>query len=127
MSGHGARADSVWLDARVRTMDPARPFAEAIAVRDGRVIAVGTNSDALALSGADTSRHSLAGRAVLPGLVDTHMHPIWGAVRDLFEVYVGLGATLEDLLTACERRANEPRAPRRLIGGPWQKIGRAHV
>src|SRR6478735_3649531 len=60
-------ADLAILNARVRTLDPARPFASAVAVRAGTIIAVGDDvSDA-------------HGAALIPGLTDSHLHPFWGA------------------------------------------------
>lgn len=120
MSAPAHPADEVWLNGRVRTMDPARPVTEALAVRDGQLLCVGSTAEALATCGDSTRRIDLEGAAVLPGLIDTHQHPLWGAVRDLFEVYVGLGATMADLLQACAARAARDDAPPVIAGGPWQ-------
>jgi predicted amidohydrolase YtcJ len=89
----GAHADLVIANARVYTLawpDPDAdgtpsgnaprndggwyPDAEAIAVRNGRIVLVGSNADARALAGPDTTVVELDGATVLPGLVDTHTH-----------------------------------------------------
>ncbi|MBD0709472.1 hypothetical protein BU197_14105 [Streptomyces sp. CBMA291] len=57
-------------------MDPARPRAEALAVRDGRITAVGTRDEILRLRGRTTEVVDLAGRALLPGFVEAHGHPV---------------------------------------------------
>jgi predicted amidohydrolase YtcJ len=72
-------ADLAILDAAIRTGDPANPHAEAIAFRDGRVLAVGDNAAVRATCDGDTELIGLAGAAVTPGLVDAHMHPFWAA------------------------------------------------
>lgn len=71
-------ADLVVIDAVVHTLEPARPTAEAFAVRAGRIVAVGSASDALRLRGARTRVVDLHGRTVLPGLADAHVHPAMG-------------------------------------------------
>ncbi|WP_436499108.1 amidohydrolase [Actinokineospora sp. HUAS TT18] len=71
-------ADLVIRDATVHTMDAARPAAAAVAVRDGRITAVGTTSDVLRQVGARTEVIDGAGLTVTPGLVDSHQHPLLG-------------------------------------------------
>ncbi|TKD01858.1 amidohydrolase [Polyangium fumosum] len=78
-------ADFVFLGGAVRTMDPARPEASAIAVRGDRIVAVGTDAEVGSFIGPETRVERLAGRAVIPGLVDGHCH------------LHGLGAALESL------------------------------
>ena len=67
-------ADTVLYNARVITMDPALPRATAIAVRDGRFVGVGDEAGLRPLVGPRTERLNLGGRAVVPGLIDTHNH-----------------------------------------------------
>ncbi len=67
------RADSLFLGS-VLTMDPARPRAGGVAVRGGRVLAVGTASELHDLAGPDTKVHELGGACLLPGFHDAHVH-----------------------------------------------------
>jgi predicted amidohydrolase YtcJ len=67
-------ADLVLRGGVVHTVDVARPRAEAVAVRDGRVVAVGTDADVAALVGPRTRVVALAGRTVVPGFDDAHAH-----------------------------------------------------
>lgn len=70
------RADLV-LTGAVRTLDPARPTAEALAVADGKVLAVGSRDDVSRLAGPRTRRVALDPRwCVLPGFVEPHGHPV---------------------------------------------------
>ncbi|MFJ9431897.1 amidohydrolase [Streptomyces sp. NPDC101490] len=67
--------DTVFVNATVITVDPARPRAEALAVTAGRITAVGTEAEVRALAGPLTETVDLAGRTVLPGFVEAHGHP----------------------------------------------------
>ena len=64
--------------AKVRTLDPARPYATAVAVRDGVIAAVGDESDVRDWRGPGTEVVALEGAHLVPGLVDAHSHPVWG-------------------------------------------------
>jgi predicted amidohydrolase YtcJ len=68
-------ADYILTDAKIYTADSAHHMAEALAVRDGKIIFVGTAADAAKLATKKTVVQKAAGRLVLPGLVDAHMHP----------------------------------------------------
>ena len=69
-----ASPDLVITNARVFTSDPQNPWAEAVAVSDGRIAAVGASADIAALAGPDTRTIDAAGRLLVPGLTDAHMH-----------------------------------------------------
>jgi predicted amidohydrolase YtcJ len=69
-----APADLLLLGGRIFTADPAHPWATAIAIRDGRVAAVGSDVAVAALGGPRTRRIALGGRLVIPGLNDAHLH-----------------------------------------------------
>lgn len=73
-------ADLLLVSGYVYTVNAARGVAEAIAVRDGRIAAVGTNEQVDVLRGPDTEVIDLAGRLVLPGLHDVHIH-VFGIVE----------------------------------------------
>lgn len=79
--------DLVVLNAVVHTMDPAMPKAEALAVRDGRIVAVGPSAQVQSLAGRRTQRIDAKGMAVVPGFIDTHNHA--GGTTLLYEVLVG--------------------------------------
>lgn len=67
-------ADLILTNGRIYTVDPARPWAGAVACRDGRILAVGDESDIGALAGAATRVIDCGGRLVTPGLTDAHVH-----------------------------------------------------
>ena len=65
---------TVFLDGNILTMVDAAPVAEALAVRDGRILAVGTRSEVEIIAGADVEIRRLAGKTLLPGFIDSHGH-----------------------------------------------------
>ncbi|HWP84110.1 MAG TPA: amidohydrolase family protein [Terriglobia bacterium] len=71
-------ADLVLYNGKILTVDSPNPanyrVAQAVAIRNGKFQAVGANEEALAYAGPRTQRIDLAGRAVIPGLIDTHDH-----------------------------------------------------
>ncbi|MEV8593365.1 amidohydrolase [Streptomyces sp. NPDC052013] len=100
-------ADTIVTGARVRTLDPGRPSAGAVAVRDGRIADVGDETDVIRQwRGADTEVVDLAGSTLTPGLVDGHSHPCLGVTmaagidlsgcRDLDAVRAALSSAARD-------------------------------
>jgi predicted amidohydrolase YtcJ len=79
------RADSIFINGTVRTVDSKNTVAEAVAVRDGRVLAVGTTADIKDLAGPGTKSIDLDGRVLLPGLIDAHGHFPWWGEQILYE------------------------------------------
>lgn len=69
------RAALVLLHGHVLTMDEAQPEAQAVAVRNGRIIAVGSDAEVLRLTDTNTRRIDLRGHTLVPGFIDSHMHP----------------------------------------------------
>src|SRR5262245_64921867 len=68
-------ADLIVHNAKVVTVDAKFTTAQAIAVRDGKIAAVGTSADVLKLKGPKTRVIDAGGKTVLPGLHDSHTHP----------------------------------------------------
>lgn len=75
-------ADAVYYNGQIVTMWEARPTAEAVAIRGARFLKVGSNAEVLQTAGAETKKIDLGGRTVLPGLIDSHTHPIGAALSE---------------------------------------------
>lgn len=94
-SAAGEAASLVLTDAHVYTLNDAQPWAEAVAIRNGAIVAVGSNASVSAHIGPETEVRRLDGRMVLPGFIDAHDHLLTGpalrmgvsldGVRDLEE------------------------------------------
>ncbi len=83
-------ADMVLYNGQVLTMDREQPpihVVQAVALREGRILAVGGDDRILRLSGPDTTRVNLEGRAIIPGVIDTHSHPNSYALRHYADEY----------------------------------------
>jgi predicted amidohydrolase YtcJ len=68
-------ADRILTGGRIFTVNDSQPWAEAVAIKGERIIYVGDDAGAQAFAGDGTARNDLAGRLVIPGLVDAHTHP----------------------------------------------------
>jgi predicted amidohydrolase YtcJ len=76
---HGAFADAVIIHAKIYTVNPGEPWAEAVAIRDGKIIAVGSDKTIAAYHGPTTKLIDAKGQMVLPGFFDSHIHILGGA------------------------------------------------
>jgi predicted amidohydrolase YtcJ len=104
IAGSTPPADGAVIGASVRTLDNARPAATALAWRDGTLVAVGDEADVRPHTGPRTQVLDGRGLAVLPGLVDSHIHPFHGTLITR-GVDLRSAATLNEvrLLVAAER------------------------
>ena len=78
--------DLVLTNGKIITVDERFSIAQAVAIRGGRFVAVGTNQEIGQLAGPNTRRIDLRGRAVTPGLIDNHMHLLRGGTTWLVEL-----------------------------------------
>src|SRR2546430_6519398 len=74
-------ADMVLRGGRVITVDKDWHVAQAIAIKDGRFVAVGDDAAIAARIGPNTQLIELAGKTVVPGLIDTHLHQLFAALN----------------------------------------------
>jgi predicted amidohydrolase YtcJ len=117
-SVRGPNADLLLTNARIWTVNPAQPAAEAVAIAGARVVAVGKDADLRPLAGPKTRVLDMHGRRIVPGFYDSHVHLLGSGLR-LAEV------ALKDANDEAEfgRRLREfdRRLPRDrwLLGGEW--------
>ena len=78
-----AAADLIITNAKVFTGEPGQALQQAVAVEDGKILQVGSNAAINALADGKTQRIDLAGKVLMPGMIDTHSHPIMGAMASL--------------------------------------------
>ncbi|PYU33348.1 MAG: amidohydrolase, partial [Acidobacteria bacterium] len=72
-------ADTVLLNGKILTVDSQFSTREALAIRDGRIVALGGSAEMKKLAGPKSRVIDLQGRTVIPGLIDNHMHAIRAA------------------------------------------------
>ena len=73
-------ADLIFTNARVYTVEPEQPWAEAVAIRDGKILAVGPAEEIARRQGSSTRVVDLGGRMLMPSFGDMHVHPIFGGM-----------------------------------------------
>jgi len=107
-TGSGARLepDLVVLNGRVLTMDPSQPRAEAFAVKDGRIVAVGSTADIRGLVARNTQVIDAGRMTVTPGFIDAHCHP--GEVEELYDVNADLRSVAQIQAALRKRAQNTP-------------------
>ena len=71
-------ADTVYTNGRIYTVNEAQPWVEAVAIKDGKFLVVGSNANVESVTGAGTEVVDLGGQFVMPGIVDMHAHPFTG-------------------------------------------------
>ncbi|MCB9897529.1 MAG: amidohydrolase [Planctomycetes bacterium] len=113
-------ADLLFLHGTVRTLDDTLGAVEALAVRDGRIVFVGADAEAEALAGSSTRVIDLAGRTLLPGFVDSHLH-LAGLADMLAEIDL-VGTRSYDEVVAKVADAAASAAPGTwLLGRGWDQ------
>jgi predicted amidohydrolase YtcJ len=120
---HPQPPELVLLDGKVAALDAAGGVHEALAVRDGKVLAVGTSAAIRALAGAGTRVVDLGGRTVIPGLIDSHMHAIRAALSFSTEVnWIGARSLTEALARLHGAAARMPAGAWLIVAGGWNEL-----
>ena len=113
----------VLKNGRFATGDTRVPAAEAVAIRDGRFSAVGTERDVMAASDPGARVIDVGGRTVIPGLIDSHIHTIRGGLNYNLELRWEGVPSLAEALTRLRDQARRTPAPQwvRVVGG-WNEF-----
>lgn len=109
----------LYLAARVRTLDPAQPLAEAVAVRGGKIVFVGTREKTLQAF-PEGQRVELPGATIVPGLADAHGH-LLNLGRTLGQVGLSDARSLGEVLERVKRAPPSSYEGEWLIGGGWDQ------
>jgi len=113
-------ADLIITNGRLYTVDPVQPWVEALACRDGRILAMGRNQDILALAGPHSKHIDLSGRLVLPGLVDAHVHFLQFAIRRQQVSLFGL-SDFDEVRQRVATAVSEAEPGHWIIGWGWNE------
>src|SRR5262245_4242317 len=116
-------AELVLTNGRVATLDPRRPSATAVAVKDGRFVAVGNEEEVLKHRGRETLVIDARGRLVIPGLNDSHLHVIRGGLNYNLELRWDGVPSLADALRMLRAQVERTPPPQwvRVVGG-WSEF-----
>jgi hypothetical protein len=111
-------ADAVYTNARIYKVDVVNSWASAMAVSNGKIIAVGSDEDIAAHIGEDTLVNDMAGRMMMPGIHDTHIHPYDGGIGKTVQCSF-LTAVLDEALKALQDCLADIPEGQWLRGGQW--------
>jgi predicted amidohydrolase YtcJ len=94
----------IFHNGRILTVDPQFRTVEAMAIRDGRILAAGSNAEIVRMAGSGTEQVDLGGRTVLPGLIDSHVHAPSASMYEFEQPVPDMGG-IEDVLAYIRDRA----------------------
>ncbi len=109
-----SEADAVYKNGFIYTADAIRLRAQAFAVRDGKFLKIGSNEDMKPFTGKDTRVVDLKGKMVMPGIVDTHIHVLRGALTSLGLAFP-VTSSVDDIKAAIKKFI----ADKKLKKGDW--------
>lgn len=112
-------ADTILINGFIYTMESDQPNAEAVAIRDGKIMAIGTSEDIRKLTYNKTQIIDLKGRMVMPGLNDGHSHPTEGAIANLFSCKFEFTAAPKDIARILKGCVKRNPGSQWIIGGRW--------
>ena len=115
---HAQTADTILINGKIVRYDTAP--AEALAVRDGRIAAIGGSADIRALAGPATRTIDLDGRTVIPGLIDSHIHAIRAGLTYTTEVHwIGARSLAEAIDRVRTAAQTAPKGSWLVVAGGW--------
>lgn len=115
------KADLIMFNGNVITIDAEMPQAEAIAIKEGRILAVGTNKEIEKYKGDDTKTIDLQGKTVLPGLIDAHMHfPLLGL--RLKQLYLDNTKSVQEALDVISKEVTKVQPGEWICGRGWHTV-----
>lgn len=102
VAAHAASPDAaqttVYVNAHVFTADVNRPYAEAVAIRGNRILAVGSNAQVERAAGKSAHQVDLHGQFLMPGMIDAHAHPVLGGLTLVMASYMSESVSIPDLV-----------------------------
>ncbi len=119
LAGLALSATIIFFNGNIFTSDPSLPRAEALAVKNGRIVALGSNREIMKLKGPDTRVVDLRGRFVTPGIVDAHLHFLSGSLGLLTLDLRGL--SLQECLQKVKERARQLGPGKWIVGRGWDQ------
>ena len=111
--------DVIFHNGQFTTLDKSKPVASAVAVKDGKFVAVGSNAEVMALAGSNTRKVDMKGRSALPGLIDNHTHVVRGGLNYNMELRWDGVRSLADAMAMLRAQVAITPSPQwvRVVGG----------
>ena len=114
-------ADSIYKNGKIYTVNEKQPWAQAVAIKDGKFIAVGSNDDVAANTGENTNVIDLSGKFAMPGLVDTHTHPFDSSFQILDQLVLDNPQSLQDIQQQVVAYSEANPGKEWILGLSWPK------
>ncbi|MCI4592515.1 amidohydrolase [Sphingobium sp. BYY-5] len=113
------QTDLIFTNAKVTTLDSENPQAQAVAIRDGKFLAVGTEQEVRSAAAPNARVIDAGGRRLIPGLIDSHIHVIRGGLNYNMELRWEGVPTLADAMAMLQKQAENTPPPQwvRVVGG----------
>lgn len=112
-------ADTVLKGGVIYTVDSQSPWAEAVAIKEGKILWVGKNSEVTHYIGTRTKVTDLQGKFVMPGIIDAHLHPTWGGLKLLYKCNFKFDATPAFIVKKLKSCIEKSPSLEWIIGGQW--------
>ncbi|MDO6965935.1 amidohydrolase [Rhizobium alvei] len=112
-------ADLILTGGRIYTADPGGRWVEAVAVRGGRILAIGTAAEMKGLQGTDTETVDLAGRMVMPAFNDVHNHILLAGQSALYELQFPSSASVDEICDHVRNHASRMKPGQWVVGNAW--------
>jgi predicted amidohydrolase YtcJ len=123
LAAHAQPADTILVGGKIATVDARDSVAEALAVRDGKIAAVGRDAEIRKLAGPGTRVVELGGRTVIPGLIDSHLHAVRAALTFTTEVnWIGARSLPEALARITAQARRMPPGSWLIVAGGWNEL-----
>ena len=116
-------ADTILFNGKIVTLDATSSVVQALAIRDGRIMAVGTNDEVRKLAGSATKTLDVGGRTVIPGLIDSHIHAMRAGLTYAVELsWIGVPSLAKGLEMIREAARNSRPGTWIKVGGGWTEL-----
>ncbi len=112
-------ADIVLTNGKFYTVNASQPWAEAVAINNGKYSYIGDMQSADGYIGPNTRVMDLAGKMAMPGINDAHVHPMQGAMKDLYDCNFPFTATPGDIAAAISKCVAQQPDAIWIRGGQW--------
>src|SRR3984885_1261571 len=121
LSASAQAPDLILVHGKILTVDAKDSIAQAIAIRQGKIIAVGSDKKIQQLAGSKARVIDLHGRTATPGLIDSHAHLATGGVEELYSVSLSDAATVDEVKLRVKAAAAKLKPGEWLTGSGWDE------